>query len=153
MPSNTNINPKAHLHLRNFRETKQVIGHVEEQLLLSGVDGILMDLGMSSMQVNCWTLHNDKIITFFFNLTCGVIATQTSETFSLVLYMLVCTTVCPCFIPFGKLPWAGVAHWLCCNCRSMMLKEGSACLTVGHWICEWILRYDHELFHSFGWYQ
>ncbi|CAO2816572.1 unnamed protein product [Amaranthus hypochondriacus] len=51
-PSNTNINPKAHLHLRNFREIKQVIGHVEEQLLLSGVDGILMDLGMSSMQVN-----------------------------------------------------------------------------------------------------
>ncbi|KAL2896679.1 Ribosomal RNA small subunit methyltransferase H [Bienertia sinuspersici] len=51
IPSCSNVNMKPHILLRNFKEIKQVIGQVEEKLLLSGVDGILMDLGMSSMQV------------------------------------------------------------------------------------------------------
>ncbi|XP_010669567.2 uncharacterized protein LOC104886764 [Beta vulgaris subsp. vulgaris] len=51
-PSCSNIDLKAHMLLRNFKEIKQVIGQVDEKLLLSGVDGILMDLGMSSMQVD-----------------------------------------------------------------------------------------------------
>lgn len=43
---------RAHMILKNFKEIKQVIGGVDDNLLSSGVDGILMDLGMSSMQVN-----------------------------------------------------------------------------------------------------
>lgn len=45
-------NLKAHMLLKNFKEIKQVIRQVEDELLKSGVDGILMDLGMSSMQVD-----------------------------------------------------------------------------------------------------
>lgn len=52
MPSCSNIDLKAHMLLRNFKEIKQAIGQVEDKLLMSGVDGILMDLGMSSMQVD-----------------------------------------------------------------------------------------------------
>ena len=37
--------------VRNFRGVKHAIGEVDENLLESGVDAILMDLGMSSMQV------------------------------------------------------------------------------------------------------
>lgn len=37
--------------LKNFRHIKSVLGEVNENILKSGVDGILMDLGMSSMQV------------------------------------------------------------------------------------------------------
>ncbi|KAF3446030.1 hypothetical protein FNV43_RR11208 [Rhamnella rubrinervis] len=43
---------KVHTFLKNFRYIKSVLSEVDEELLLSGVDGILMDLGMSSMQVN-----------------------------------------------------------------------------------------------------
>ena len=43
---------KACMLLKNFKEIKQVIKLVDEKLLTSGVDGILMDLGMSSMQVS-----------------------------------------------------------------------------------------------------
>lgn len=43
---------KACMLLKNFKEIKQVIRQVDEKLLTSGVDGILMDLGMSSMQVD-----------------------------------------------------------------------------------------------------
>ncbi|GMH10737.1 hypothetical protein Nepgr_012578 [Nepenthes gracilis] len=43
---------KAYTQVRNFKEIKQVIGEVDNKLLASGVDGILMDLGMSSMQVD-----------------------------------------------------------------------------------------------------
>ncbi|RVW17225.1 hypothetical protein VitviT2T_004611 [Vitis vinifera] len=43
---------KAHTFMRNFKNIKSVLREVDEELLSSGVDGILMDLGMSSMQVN-----------------------------------------------------------------------------------------------------
>ncbi|XP_057958825.1 uncharacterized protein LOC131151591 isoform X2 [Malania oleifera] len=43
---------KAHILLKNFRNIKTVIAEVNDQRLTSGVDGILMDLGMSSMQVD-----------------------------------------------------------------------------------------------------
>lgn len=43
---------KAHTILKNFRYTKSVLSGVDEKILDTGVDGILMDLGMSSMQVN-----------------------------------------------------------------------------------------------------
>ena len=42
---------KAHVFMRNFKNIKSVLREVDEELLSSGVDGILMDLGMSSMQV------------------------------------------------------------------------------------------------------
>ncbi|ONK64494.1 uncharacterized protein A4U43_C07F26660 [Asparagus officinalis] len=41
---------KAYAHLRNFRYVKSVLGGIDEDLLNEGVDGVLMDLGMSSMQ-------------------------------------------------------------------------------------------------------
>lgn len=43
---------KAFTFVENFKSTKVVLARVDPQLLSSGVDGILMDLGMSSMQVN-----------------------------------------------------------------------------------------------------
>ncbi|PHT65534.1 hypothetical protein T459_29959 [Capsicum annuum] len=43
---------KVHTFLKNFKDVKSVLGEVEDELLASGVNGILMDLGMSSMQVN-----------------------------------------------------------------------------------------------------
>ncbi|KAJ8557368.1 hypothetical protein K7X08_002993 [Anisodus acutangulus] len=43
---------KVHTFLKNFKDVKSVLGEVEDDLLVCGVDGILMDLGMSSMQVN-----------------------------------------------------------------------------------------------------
>ncbi|XP_031287879.1 uncharacterized protein LOC116146603 isoform X1 [Pistacia vera] len=43
---------KAHIFLKNFRHIKSVLSKVDENQANSGVDGILMDLGMSSMQVN-----------------------------------------------------------------------------------------------------
>lgn len=42
---------KAHSFIRNFKNIKSVLREVDEEVLNSGVDGILMDLGMSSMQV------------------------------------------------------------------------------------------------------
>lgn len=42
---------KAYTHVRNFKYIKSVLTDVDENLLSNGVDGILMDLGMSSMQV------------------------------------------------------------------------------------------------------
>ncbi|KAL5995003.1 hypothetical protein ACLOJK_025061 [Asimina triloba] len=42
---------KTHTFLKNFRYIKSVLGEIDEDLP-GGVDGILMDLGMSSMQVN-----------------------------------------------------------------------------------------------------
>ena len=42
---------KTFTFLKNFRYIKSVLSEVDENLLDSGVDGILMDLGMSSMQV------------------------------------------------------------------------------------------------------
>ncbi|OVA15758.1 Ribosomal RNA small subunit methyltransferase H [Macleaya cordata] len=38
--------------LKNFKDIKSVLAEVDEKFLIDGVDGILMDLGMSSMQVN-----------------------------------------------------------------------------------------------------
>lgn len=43
---------KTYSVLRNFRHIKSVLNEVDENLLDSGVDGMLMDLGMSSMQVD-----------------------------------------------------------------------------------------------------
>ncbi|KAG1364550.1 hypothetical protein COCNU_11G013770 [Cocos nucifera] len=43
---------KAYTHVRNFKYIKSVLGGIDENLLEGGVDGILMDLGMSSMQVS-----------------------------------------------------------------------------------------------------
>lgn len=43
---------KTHTILKNFRHIKSVLSEVDKKLLDTGVDGILMDLGMSSMQVN-----------------------------------------------------------------------------------------------------
>lgn len=42
---------KKHTLIENFKNVKSVLCEVDENLLVSGVDGILMDLGMSSMQV------------------------------------------------------------------------------------------------------
>lgn len=46
----TNMN--LHMVARNFKEIKQVIVEVDEKFSISGIDGILLDLGMSSMQVD-----------------------------------------------------------------------------------------------------
>jgi 16S rRNA C1402 N4-methylase RsmH len=45
---------RAYTHVKNFKYIKQVLGSVDESLAVgtSGVDGILIDLGMSSMQVS-----------------------------------------------------------------------------------------------------
>ncbi|KAL6556517.1 hypothetical protein OROGR_005805 [Orobanche gracilis] len=43
---------QIHTHLKNFKSIKTVVKDVDEDLLTRGVQGILMDLGMSSMQVN-----------------------------------------------------------------------------------------------------
>ncbi|KAL7163717.1 hypothetical protein ACSBR2_039773 [Camellia fascicularis] len=43
---------KGHAFLKNYRHIKHVLREVDEKLLSPGVNGILMDLGMSSMQVN-----------------------------------------------------------------------------------------------------
>lgn len=42
---------KTHTFAKNFRHIKSVLGQIDENILCSGVDAILMDLGMSSMQV------------------------------------------------------------------------------------------------------
>ena len=44
---------RAYTHVKNFKYIKHVLGGVDESLAdgSSGVDGILIDLGMSSMQV------------------------------------------------------------------------------------------------------
>ena len=42
---------KVHTFLKNFKDVKSVLGEVANDLLTGGVNGILMDLGMSSMQV------------------------------------------------------------------------------------------------------
>lgn len=49
---------KVFTMLKNFRHIKSVLrGTGEEQLGVASIDGILMDLGMSSMQVHFLTLH------------------------------------------------------------------------------------------------
>ncbi|KAK9076124.1 hypothetical protein SSX86_004457 [Deinandra increscens subsp. villosa] len=45
-------NLKTHTCLQNFKNIRPTLREVDEKLLISGIDGILMDLGMSSMQVN-----------------------------------------------------------------------------------------------------
>jgi 16S rRNA (cytosine1402-N4)-methyltransferase len=46
---------RAYTHAKNFKYIKHVLGSVDENIAVgtSGVDGILIDLGMSSMQVRC----------------------------------------------------------------------------------------------------
>ncbi|XP_050366873.1 uncharacterized protein LOC126785279 [Argentina anserina] len=48
----TNSTLKAYTFLENFRCIKSLLADVDETLLDTGIDGIVMDLGMSSMQVN-----------------------------------------------------------------------------------------------------
>ncbi|KAL3650990.1 hypothetical protein CASFOL_007393 [Castilleja foliolosa] len=43
---------RVHTHLKNFRSVKTVLQDIDVNPLNPGVQGILMDLGMSSMQVN-----------------------------------------------------------------------------------------------------
>ena len=43
---------KAYTILENFRYVKSLLCDVDETLVETGIDGIRMDLGMSSMQVN-----------------------------------------------------------------------------------------------------
>ncbi|XP_042478554.1 ribosomal RNA small subunit methyltransferase H [Macadamia integrifolia] len=48
LASNLNV----YTFLKNFKDIKSVLCDVDEKLLIHGVDGFLMDLGISSMQVN-----------------------------------------------------------------------------------------------------
>ncbi|PIA36990.1 hypothetical protein AQUCO_03100022v1 [Aquilegia coerulea] len=41
-----------HTFQKNFKDLKSILNEVDEKLLIHGVDGILMDLGVSSMQVS-----------------------------------------------------------------------------------------------------
>ncbi|KAL7159742.1 hypothetical protein ABFS83_01G048100 [Erythranthe nasuta] len=43
---------RVHTHLKNFKNIQDVLREIDGDILNTGVDGILMDLGMSSMQVN-----------------------------------------------------------------------------------------------------
>lgn len=47
----SNSDLKVYSFLKNFKCIKSVLREVDENVVQSGVDGILMDLGMSSMQV------------------------------------------------------------------------------------------------------
>jgi 16S rRNA (cytosine1402-N4)-methyltransferase len=60
---------KPHLLFKNFKYIKSVVGEIDDdcKLLSSGVDGILMDLGMSSMQV--YLTHPISYFLIFYNLT------------------------------------------------------------------------------------
>ncbi|WCJ44377.1 Ribosomal RNA small subunit methyltransferase H [Euphorbia peplus] len=49
---NSHPHLKAHTAVRNFKHIKSLLAEVDSSLLHSGVNAILMDLGMSSMQVN-----------------------------------------------------------------------------------------------------
>ncbi|KAK3437467.1 hypothetical protein EUGRSUZ_C02146 [Eucalyptus grandis] len=50
--SSTSSNLRGYFLLRNFRFIKSMVDEVGDELMDSGFDGILMDLGVSSMQVN-----------------------------------------------------------------------------------------------------
>ncbi|KAG0467001.1 hypothetical protein HPP92_018581 [Vanilla planifolia] len=43
---------RAYTHVRNFKYIKAVLDGIDENLLSEGVDGIFLDLGLSSMQVD-----------------------------------------------------------------------------------------------------
>lgn len=49
---NAPLNLKTHTLLKNFKYIKSALREVDGNLLESGVDGILLDLGLSSMQVD-----------------------------------------------------------------------------------------------------
>lgn len=58
-----------HLICTNFRNIKKAVQDVDLKLEYQGVDGILMDLGMSSMQVALTTLKacgSFALVLFFF---------------------------------------------------------------------------------------
>nr|CAB3445536.1 unnamed protein product [Digitaria exilis] len=61
---------RAYTHVKNFKYIKQVLGSVDESLAVgsSGVDGILIDLGMSSMQA---TLRAEDILNSWPELEVG----------------------------------------------------------------------------------
>ncbi|GLJ11159.1 hypothetical protein SUGI_0144890 [Cryptomeria japonica] len=50
--SSVSSNLKLNIVCNNFKEIKSVVGQVDKTLLVDGVDGIVMDLGMSSMQLD-----------------------------------------------------------------------------------------------------
>lgn len=55
---------KVHTFVKNFRYIKSALSEVDEELPRNGVDGILMDLGMSSMQVcflNKYPLRHESL--------------------------------------------------------------------------------------------
>ncbi|KAL3498164.1 hypothetical protein ACH5RR_040896 [Cinchona calisaya] len=49
---NSTSNLQVHTFVKNYKNIQSVIRDIDETLFDAGVDGILMDLGMSSMQVN-----------------------------------------------------------------------------------------------------
>lgn len=60
---------KASIVLKNFKHIKSAIADTHPELLDVGVDGILMDLGMSSMQVNCDFTKQTDCVSFVLLLT------------------------------------------------------------------------------------
>lgn len=76
---------QVHTVVKNYKYIKSVLGCLDSRLVGSGVNGILMDLGMSSMQVNnaergfsvlangpLDMRMNPEVIATIFNLTCGL---------------------------------------------------------------------------------
>lgn len=68
---------KASIVLKNFKYIKSVIADTQPELLDVGVDGILMDLGMSSMQVHfvIFTCNCFFFLVLFASLTYACIPT------------------------------------------------------------------------------
>ena len=61
---------KASIVLKNFKYIKSAVADSHPELLDVGVDGILMDLGMSSMQVLCDFIKKLCVCVFRFLLHC-----------------------------------------------------------------------------------
>lgn len=61
---------KASIALKNFKYIKSAVADSHPELLDVGVDGILMDLGMSSMQVLCDFIKKLCVCVFRFLLRC-----------------------------------------------------------------------------------
>lgn len=72
--SSMSSNLRGYFLLRNFRFIKSVVDEVGDELMDSGFDGILMDLGVSSMQVGHFILsilvfvHSSISLIICFNL-------------------------------------------------------------------------------------
>ena len=66
---------QLHLVLTNFRNIRKAVNDVDANLANAGVDGILMDLGMSSMQVSLSSIRFivaqfHTVVMFFCELRC-----------------------------------------------------------------------------------